>query len=232
MTGGEPSSLVGREVEVLRSDGSHWCRLPPLPAARFAHTQTGLVTCGSGEYHHQEAQTSCISFTGGTWTPSHHLVQPRCRAQPLQSTIPCIDRHRWHHTSWASPAGVVLLGGYASEDTTELLSPSTAASSDFFPLEHLTEYSRPLLLLATCCGVQARLLHLPGGGGGGDGGLARRHPQPRHPLQHHRLHGQPAQPGPGPLPARVRTLRGHPQPDCRHLVSFIPRTKPRLNVMS
>ena len=89
MTGGEPSSLVGREVELLRPDGSPWCRLPPLPAARFAHTQTGLVTCGSGEYHHQEAQTSCISFTGGTWAPSHHLVQPRCRAQPLQSTAPC-----------------------------------------------------------------------------------------------------------------------------------------------
>ena len=141
MTGGEPSSLVGREVEVLRPDGSPWCRLPPLPGPRFAHTQTGLVTCGSGEYHHQEAQTSCISFTGGTWAPSHHLVQPRCRAQPLQSTAP-VHRHRWHHTSWASPAGVVLLGGYASEDTTELLSPSTSASSDYFPLEHLTEYSR------------------------------------------------------------------------------------------
>ena len=45
VTGGLPEDAA-RSVEVLGEDGSAWCELPDLAAARTDHTQSGLIACG------------------------------------------------------------------------------------------------------------------------------------------------------------------------------------------
>ena len=102
---GSPISS-GREVEILRSDGTAWCSLPDLPGGGWAHhTQSGLVTCGgNGAYHSK----SCVTFdtSDGSWRTSHHLLHDRC-----------------YHSSWFSEQhGIILMGGgdYYSPDNTSL----------------------------------------------------------------------------------------------------------------
>ena len=112
ITGGD---YVGDKVEVLHGDGSPWCTLPRLPQIRVQHSQTGLETCGGGG-----AGMGCVKLTGGSWTPSHHLAQ-----------------ERYGHTSWASPVGTLLLGGY-SDTTTELLEEGTGDSVMHFNLKYGT----------------------------------------------------------------------------------------------
>ena len=120
MTGGAPgpSSSVGSSVELLHSDGSPWCTLPDLPEARYDHTQTGLEACGG---YSSGTETTCVSFSGGSWSPSHNLQQ-----------------ERQYHTSWASPAGTVLMGGSYSKQTTELLDEATEDSVMHFNLKYGT----------------------------------------------------------------------------------------------
>ena len=65
----------------------------------------------------------CVKLTGGGWTPSHHLAQ-----------------ERYGHTSWASPVGTLLLGGY-SDTTTELLEEVTGDSVMHFNLKYGTRYT-------------------------------------------------------------------------------------------
>ena len=88
------------------------------------HTQTGLETCG-GDHSYPDSYTSCVKFLGGTWTPSHNLLQ-----------------YRYLHSSWASPAGTVLMGGPSSygdsKETTELLDEATEESVMHFPLKYYT----------------------------------------------------------------------------------------------
>ena len=107
---------MGWEVEVLHSDGSPWCSLPDLPDIRVYHSQTGLETCGGGYY----GQMNCVKLSEGGWTPSHNLTE-----------------ERYGHTSWASPAGTLLMGGY-SDYTTELLKEDTGDSVMHFNLKYGT----------------------------------------------------------------------------------------------
>ena len=105
-------------MEVLHDDGSFWCSLPDLPEKRYHHTQSGLLTCGGGDT--ASTQTSCVTFTDGAWTSTHSLLH-----------------RRDHHVSWSSAEGVVLMGGDASKDTTELLA-GTGDSILSFPLKYDT----------------------------------------------------------------------------------------------
>ena len=109
-------------MEVLHSDGSPWCSLPNLPEERAYHTQNGLEACGGigldWDYT-TPTLTSCVRFSGGVWSPSHQMVE-----------------QRWHHTSWASPAGTLLMGGIPNWDTTELLDAATGDSVMSFPLKY------------------------------------------------------------------------------------------------
>ena len=114
-----PSNGKGTSVEVLHSDGSPWCSLPDLPEARFYHTQTGLEACGG--YATTANRITCVRLEGGSWTPSHQLVEQRYR-----------------HSSWASPAGTLLMGGDYSLQTTELLDANTGDSVMSFPLKYDT----------------------------------------------------------------------------------------------
>ena len=101
-------------VELLNLDGSFLCMLPALPEeGRFSHSQTGLVACGG--YPKENLQT-CDTFSIGMeeWKKSHTLG---------------IERHL--PSSWASPQGVMLLGGFdnrstieTEDETTEILTNS------------------------------------------------------------------------------------------------------------
>ena len=108
-------------VEVLHSDGTPWCSLPNLLEDRCDHTQTGLLTCGGMSYTVDSIETSCVKFSEGEWKPSHKL-----------------KKHREGHSSWASPAGTVLMGGHPSYETTELLDATTGNSVMHFPLKNHT----------------------------------------------------------------------------------------------
>ena len=110
-------------VELLQSTGNHLCFLPDLPALRYLHTQNGLEICGGGS---GSTQTSCIKLVDGSWQQTRTLGQKR-----------------YGHTSWASPQGVLLMGGNNGQKattTTEMLTDdgNTAAS---FTLANKRQYN-------------------------------------------------------------------------------------------
>ena len=96
-------------VELLHTNGSHLCSLPNLPRSRADHTTNGLITCGGFT-----ADRSCVTFSDGNWYESHTLGVGRA----------------WH-TSWSSPQGVLLIGGYHSQATTELLTDDGTSTPGF-----------------------------------------------------------------------------------------------------
>ena len=105
-------------VEVLTPSGLHLpCSVPPLPRWREFYTQNGEVVCGG-----EPNKWSCITLSGSDWTKSHQLVLARKG-----------------HSSWLSPAGLLLMGGQYSKQTTELLSDTSSSSSLTFDLEYDTE---------------------------------------------------------------------------------------------
>ena len=104
-------------VELLSTNGTRLCALPSLPDLRVWHTQSGLVTCG-GEGNQPP---SCLTFSGGHWKKTHTL-RPRYG--------------RYGHTAWASPQGVLLMGGDSdypnpSLTTTELLNDDGSTTASF-----------------------------------------------------------------------------------------------------
>ena len=111
----------GRSAEAIGANGSSICSLPDLPGTNNyrGHTQTGWEICG-GDYNRK----SCLSLTStGVWEVSRNLSQPRS-----------------HHSSWMSPSGLVLMGGWDSEsrNTSELVTDQ--GSSNLFQLKYQTRY--------------------------------------------------------------------------------------------
>ena len=137
VTGGESAKGSKlRSVEVLHSDGSPWCALPDLPKTRYAHTQTGLEACGGltsdygisydDDMEYDEdfdaPKVTCVRFSGGSWNQSHGL-----------------EVWRSFHSSWASPAGILIMGAERGPDTktTEFLNDSHDEESvPHFPLKY------------------------------------------------------------------------------------------------
>ena len=114
-------------AEVLSEAGAPLCTLPPLPQARVDHTQDGALACGGlgGGIH---TYTTCDSFTEqGAWAQSHSLLG-----------------RRKDHSSWVSPAGLVLMGGWDHTDggytdnTTEIVSSRGDTSIRGFDMAHNT----------------------------------------------------------------------------------------------
>ena len=136
VTGGDPGGvpadtasrlLVAEVLSAASTPMSPICTLPPLPDTRSRHTQDGDLACGgsfSTTSTSAPAPSTCVrlSAEAGGWVLSHNLLQTR-----------------YHHSSWQSPAGLVLIGGYYSGRTTELLSSSDSSSSYNFTLEYRTE---------------------------------------------------------------------------------------------
>ena len=115
ITGGGNSSDTGTSAEVWKNDilFPSSCSTPPLPEYRFGHTQTGLKACGGGG-----DDRSCVTLSELGWVKSNDLIQPRR-----------------HHCAWDTGSGVILLGGYHSPTTTELLKED-GGSEELFPLKY------------------------------------------------------------------------------------------------
>ena len=114
VTGGNPGSNY-KSAELLKEDGSQLCKLPNLPDDRRDHSQSGLTSCGGAD-----TQTSCVTLVSGQWTTSHTL-----------------QHSRYGHSTWMSSQGLVLIGGWPSSRTTELLN-NNGGSSPSFELKYRT----------------------------------------------------------------------------------------------
>ena len=101
VSGGSSNSVL-RSVELLHTNGTRLCSLPNLPYTRYRHTQTGLTACGGWD---TPAYTTCHTLSStGSWEQTHSL-----------------SLGRLYHSAWASPQGTVLLGGWESRTTSEIL---------------------------------------------------------------------------------------------------------------
>ena len=104
-------------VELLNTNGSWNCPMPIMPETRSGHTQTGLVTCGGNG-----GGKSCITFIRGdvNWKKSHNLNQWES------------SQKRKYHTSWASPRGIMLIGGtWQMGQTSEILRKDGGSTNGF-----------------------------------------------------------------------------------------------------
>ena len=100
------------EAEMFIPSTKETFSLPAIPGSpRVWHTLTGTVLCG-GAY--PGTSTDCLKLkeNGDGWQPySTTLTQPRMA-----------------HSAWDSPSGVLLMGGYYSADSTELVTSTTSTS--------------------------------------------------------------------------------------------------------
>ena len=120
VTGGDAKGI---SVEAIGEDGSSLCSLPDLLGTnRYrGHTQTGWEICGG--YPNKKSCLSLNLTSAGVWEVSKNLLQPRA-----------------YHSSWMSPLGLVLMGGWDSESrsTSELVTDQ--GSSNLFQLKYQTRY--------------------------------------------------------------------------------------------
>ena len=124
ITGGRGANPKLSSVEVLHANGSQWCSLPDLPMHRDSHTQAGRRVCGGSQYDSDPSTglwSNCLTFTDGDWVASHTMEASSYRAG---------------HCSWDSPDGLVLLGGWNTVNTSEILSFDTGDSMEYFPLKY------------------------------------------------------------------------------------------------
>ena len=76
ISGGSPSSSVGKSVEVfVPSTGQH-CTLPSLPTKRYRHTMEEMVVCGGGDLD-SGTSSSCLNLTDDGWETTTTLRQWR-----------------------------------------------------------------------------------------------------------------------------------------------------------
>ena len=120
ITGGQNADYDGLTPEVWLP-GEQSCRLPSLPSLpgfnrRYWHTQSSYTVCGGGF----PASSACHTFSG-EWEESHSL-----------------DMGRFEHLSWQSPAGTLLMGGFSSGTSTELLSNTSNTTTPGFDLPYRT----------------------------------------------------------------------------------------------
>ena len=97
----------------LNQDRTPWTR-------RF-HKQVGLTVCG--DHWYGDNVKNCKIFSDGQWRVSHNLLQERI--------FPSI---------WQSPEGILIMGGWYSPNTTELLQDDGTSVYKFtlpYPLEYV-----------------------------------------------------------------------------------------------
>ena len=78
--------------EVLHSDGTSMCTLPPMPDIKFGHSQSAFTACGGGE---KESKKICYTFREGRW----ETLNDQLELWPYE------------HASWMNENGDILLMG-------------------------------------------------------------------------------------------------------------------------
>jgi len=80
--------------EVLHSDGTSMCTLPPMPDIKFGHSQSAFTACGGGE---KESKKICYTFREGRW----ETLNDQLELWPYE------------HASWMNENGdILLMGGF------------------------------------------------------------------------------------------------------------------------
>ena len=99
------------------------CYIPPLPDTRISHSMDGDILCGGLWVHNPDVQTTCMKFSAeeGSWTYSHTLQEKRVG-----------------HSSWVTGDGLVLMGGWMSPTTSEILSIGGGQGVPLFTMEYKT----------------------------------------------------------------------------------------------
>ena len=102
-----PERNASTSVEVYDLLSGKSCSLPALPHDRYGHSISWswnhIQICGGGPAS-MTTRLSCMVFSSGEWQQSHSL-----------------KHWRYSHCSWGVEGGVVLLGGYDSRDTSEVV---------------------------------------------------------------------------------------------------------------
>ena len=75
----------------------------------------GLACGGGGEDGFLDTLDTCDMWTAGTWTRTSHRLREK----------------RFGHVSWDRPSGVFLIGGYYSEETSELVKDEGSVEEGF-----------------------------------------------------------------------------------------------------
>ena len=112
MTGGSTRKDTWTSAELISTNGSSICELPPMSQSKYGHTQSGLTACGDGG----SGDRRCIKFEAGSWTTlTDNLVELRTR-----------------HSSWINPDGdILLIGGSGSLTTTEIVNQNGTSIRSF-----------------------------------------------------------------------------------------------------
>ena len=99
----------------------------------------GLVACGGFVTNTTD---TCLTFTAsGEWTQTHVLLYPRYEHVRLgNENVFCLDFKLYLYFSWQSPSGVVLLGGYESGNTSEIVLVTGIHSEQHFDLKYDTRW--------------------------------------------------------------------------------------------
>jgi len=119
------SSFTDVELFIPSTGTSKTCNLMALPEGRTGLTIDTIdnkpVVCGGAG----SPKISCIIFEGGSWSNY---------ANPLMFG-------RWHHSSWISPGGLMLFGGYFSGTTTETVPYVGGKSLEGYTLQSDTRWT-------------------------------------------------------------------------------------------
>ena len=91
-----------------------------MTCARYLHTADGWTLCGSS------GSRFCLVLAGGRWAWSRQLGSKRAG-----------------HASWRVPGGVLLLGGWGSPRTVDLLTDGGTVQRNPFLLKYPIKYQYP-----------------------------------------------------------------------------------------
>ena len=120
------TSEQGRTVELYAPEVNvtSTCMLPNFPdQLRRKHTSTGLYICG-GE--RDIAKEKCITLSSsGSWETSHTLIHTRSGPSSFQSLN-----------------GTILMGGWNSLNTSEIVKPNGEGPYEGFFLKYETRYKK------------------------------------------------------------------------------------------
>ena len=119
--GTEPQLYTG---EVFIPSSGKSCSISDLPDHRISHTMDGEYLCGSLWVQEDDVQKNCMRFSPeeNQWTYSHTLTEKRVG-----------------HSSWMTDQGLVLMGGWLSDSTSEILSLDGGKGRPAFEMNYKTK---------------------------------------------------------------------------------------------
>jgi len=104
-------------VEVFDPHTGLSCSLSTLPERRYRHTMDTSYICG-GE---SRGDTNCLHLVNGQWTEGNTLVEKRRE-----------------HCSWETEDGILLMGGFDSPTTSEIVNIDGGQGGPAFDLKYRT----------------------------------------------------------------------------------------------